>query len=63
MAGEAMALRAMPEDTPGQITAKRSRFEAAARDPRRAQTRIAADLYLAAFLAPKTGGVPRTVVR
>ena len=52
------ALRAMPEDSPEEIAAKRKRFEAARADPRRWNLRIAADLYVAAFLAPKTGGVP-----
>lgn len=58
MAGEAKALRAMPEDSPEEIAAKRKRFEAARADPQRWNLRIAADLYVAAFLAPKTGGVP-----
>jgi hypothetical protein len=58
MAGEAKALRAMPEDEPDQIAAKRKRFEAAQADPRRWNLRIAADLYTAAFLTPKIGGVP-----
>ena len=58
MAGEAKALRAMPEDSPDEIAAKRKRFEAARADPRRWNLRIAADLYVAAFLTPKTGGVP-----
>jgi hypothetical protein len=58
MVGEAKALRAMPEDSPEEIVAKRRRFEAALADPRRWQARIAADLYVAAFLAPKTGAVP-----
>lgn len=58
MAGEAKALRAMPEDSPEEIVAKRKRFETARADPRRWNLRIAADLYVAAFLAPKTGGVP-----
>jgi hypothetical protein len=58
MAREAKALRAMSEDSPEEIAAKRSRFEAARADPRRWQARIAADLYVAAFLAPKSGGVP-----
>ena len=48
----------MPEDSPEEIAAKRRRFEAARADPRRWNLRIAADLYIAAFLAPKTGGVP-----
>jgi hypothetical protein len=58
MAGEARALRAMPEDSPEEIAAKRKKFEAARADPRRWNLRVAADLYIAAFLASKTGGVP-----
>jgi hypothetical protein len=58
MAGEAKDLRAMPEDSPEEIAAKRARFEAARADPRRGNLRVAADLYVAAFLTPKTGGVP-----
>jgi hypothetical protein len=58
MAREAEALRAMPEDSPDQIAAKRKRFEVALADARRLNLRIAADLYIAAFLASKTGGVP-----
>jgi N-6 DNA Methylase len=64
LAGEARALRAMPEDSPQEIAAKRKTFEAACANPRRWNLRIAADLYVAAFLTPKTGGVPanRTAV-
>jgi N-6 DNA Methylase len=58
MAGEAKAVRAMPEDSPDEIAAKRKRFEAARADPHRWNVRIAADLYIAAFLTPKIGGVP-----
>jgi len=58
IAGELKALRLMPEDSPEQIATKRKRFEAALADPRRWNLRIAADLYVTAFLAPKTGGVP-----
>ena len=58
MAGDAKALRAMPEDDADQIAAKRERFEAARADPSRWNVRVAADLYVTAFLAPKTGGVP-----
>jgi len=58
MAGEAKALRALPEDSPEEIAAKRKKFDAARADPRRNNPRIAADLYIAAFLTPKTGGVP-----
>jgi hypothetical protein len=58
MAGEATALRAMPEDSPEQVAARRRRFQQARADPKRWNLRIAADLYVAAFLAPKTGDVP-----
>ena len=58
MAGEAKVLRAMPEDSPQEIAEKRKRFEAARDEPRRWGLRIAADFYTAAFLTPKTGGVP-----
>jgi hypothetical protein len=58
MASEARVLRAMPEDSPDEITAKRKRFEAARAEPHRWNIRIAADLYIAAFLARKTGGEP-----
>ena len=58
MVGEVKALRLMPEDSPEEIAEKRRRFEAARSDPRRWNVRIAADLYVAAFLTPKTGGVP-----
>ncbi|MGP0089683.1 MAG: Eco57I restriction-modification methylase domain-containing protein [Xanthobacteraceae bacterium] len=58
MVGEARALRAMPEDSPEEIAAKRKRFDAARADPRRWNLRIAADLYIAAFLALKAGGAP-----
>jgi hypothetical protein len=58
MAGAARAIRAMPEDSPEDIAVKRKRFETALADPRRWNLRIAADLYIAAFLAPKIGGVP-----
>jgi hypothetical protein len=56
--GEAKALRLMPEDSTEEIAAKRKRFQAALTDPRRWNLRIASDLYVAAFLTPKTGGVP-----
>src|SRR5579885_2831457 len=58
LAGEAKALRAMPEDSPEEIAAKRKRFEAARANPKSWNLRIASDLYVAAFLTPKTGGVP-----
>jgi hypothetical protein len=60
LAGEARALRAMPEDDPDQIAAKRRKFESARAEPGRWSLRVAADLYVAAFLTPKTGGVPHS---
>lgn len=62
--GKAMEqLRALPEDSVGDVAEKRRRFEAAERDPRRWSWRVAADLYVAAFLTPKTGGVPENRVQ
>ena len=52
------ALRALPEDTVDEIAQKQRRARATESDPRRWQWRVAADLYVAAFLTPKTGGVP-----
>ncbi|AOR76361.1 Eco57I restriction-modification methylase domain-containing protein [Novosphingobium resinovorum] len=51
-------LRHLPEDTVAQIKAKREKFLAWANDPQRYATKVACDLYVAAFLLPKTGGVP-----
>jgi hypothetical protein len=51
-------LRHMPEDTVAQIEEKRSRFDQWEADPKRHATKIACDFYVAAFLLPKTGGVP-----
>jgi hypothetical protein len=58
IASESKALRAMPEDNPDQIATKRKRFEAALAGANRRNLHVAADLYIAAFLVPKTGGVP-----
>ena len=52
------ALRALPEDSVEEIAEKQRRFAAAEADPGRWRWRVAADLYVAAFLTPKTGGVP-----
>jgi hypothetical protein len=52
------ALRALPEDSLEQIAEKQRRVRAAEVDPGRWRWRVAADLYVAAFLTPKTGGVP-----
>ncbi len=58
LADEARSLRAMPEDSPEEIAAKRQRFQAGRTDPKSWDLQIAADVYTAAFLMPKTGGVP-----
>jgi hypothetical protein len=58
MIGEARALRAMSENSPEEIVMKRERFESVRADLRRWNIRVAADLYVAAFLVPKIGGVP-----
>jgi hypothetical protein len=58
LAAAARALRAMPEDSPEEIATKRRRFAAGRADPDVWALQIAADLYTAAFLVPKTGGVP-----
>ncbi len=55
---EARALHALPEDSVEEIAEKRRRFEATQADPKSWSWRIAADLYVAAFLMPKIGGVP-----
>lgn len=47
-------IRRMPEDTVGQVEKKREAYEAWRRDPARHATRVACDLYVAAFLLPKT---------
>lgn len=52
------ALRALPEDSPEQIDEKRRRFEATRADRLSYAWGEAADLFIAAFLLPKTGGAP-----
>lgn len=47
-------VRQLPEDTVAEVEAKRQRFESAAHDPRLQNLAQAADLYIAAFLTPKT---------
>ena len=46
-------IKAMPEDTVGQVEKKRAAFEAWKADPARWRTQVACDLYMAAFLLPK----------
>jgi Eco57I restriction-modification methylase len=55
LAGQARALRALPEDSPEEIATKRARFQADRSSLRQQAMRIAADLYVAAFLIPKAG--------
>lgn len=47
-------IKSMPEDTVGQVEKKRQAFEAWKNDPARYGTEVACDLYMAAFLMPKT---------
>lgn len=47
-------VRQLPEDTVAEIESKRDRFESATHDPRLQSIAHAADLYIAAFLTPKT---------
>jgi hypothetical protein len=58
LAAAARALRAMPEDSAEDVAEKGRRFAAGRANPGLWSLQIAADLYTAAFLAPKTGGVP-----
>lgn len=53
-------LRHLPEDTVTQVQEKRQRFAAWIRDPRRYATKVACDLFMAAFIMPKIGGVPNS---
>ncbi len=52
------ALRALPEDDADQIDEKRRRFDAGRSDRLSLAWGEAADLYIATFLLPKTGGEP-----
>ena len=54
LAASLRAVRELPEDTVQQIEAKRERFHTAHSDPRLVNLAQAADLYIAAFLMPKT---------
>lgn len=50
--------RALPEETVTQIGAKAKRFEELRQKPEFTRVQTAADLYVSAFLLPKTGGAP-----
>jgi hypothetical protein len=54
LAASLRAVRDLPEDTVQQVEAKRDRFQSAHLDPRLVNLAQAADLYIAAFLTPKT---------
>ena len=58
LAAAARALHALPEDSLADIAEKRRRFAASRADPRLWTWQVACDLYIAAFLVPKTGGEP-----
>lgn len=47
-------IKSMPEDTVGQVEKKRQAFETWKADPARYATEVSCDLYIAAFLMPKT---------
>lgn len=54
------SVRNLKEDTLGQIKAKAARLQELRQNPDFSRIRGAADLYVAAFLLPKTGGAPAT---
>ena len=54
LAASLRAVRELPEDTVQQVEAKRDRFHSTHSDPRLVNLTQAADLYIAAFLTPKT---------
>ncbi len=54
MAAGLGSIKAMPEETVGQVEKKREAFEAWKSDPARYNAAVACDLYMAAFLLPKT---------
>lgn len=56
-------VKALPEETVDDVAQKAKRWAAAERDPRRWSWRIAADIYMAAFLTPKAGGVPENRIQ
>ncbi|SAL49304.1 Eco57I restriction-modification methylase domain-containing protein [Caballeronia concitans] len=54
LAANLNVIRKMPEDTVGQVEKKREAYAAWRHDPARWATRVACDLYVTAFLLPKT---------
>jgi hypothetical protein len=61
LAAEVGDLRHLPEDSVEQIAEKRRRFVAWEGDPKRYAAKVACDLYIAAFLLPKKGGIPLNI--
>lgn len=57
---KAREVRDLPEENAQEVLEKKQKYEAAQADPARCIWRTAADMYVAAFLAPKTGGEPTT---
>lgn len=54
LAANLSSIKSMPEATVGQVEKKKLAFEAWKNDPASNRTRVACDLYVAAFLLPKT---------
>jgi len=58
LAGDALALRSLPEDSEGDITRREQAFERFRTNPILTRYELAADLYTAAFLIPKVTPAP-----
>lgn len=58
IAADFSGFRDLPEDTVEQIGTKAARFEALQKADKFLRTKLAADLYIAAYLLPKAGGAP-----
>ena len=58
LAADFSGFRGLPEDTVEQVGAKAARYGKLRRRPAFVRAQTAADLYVAAFLLPKTGGAP-----
>lgn len=54
LAANLSSIKSMPEATVGQVEKKKLAFDAWKNDPASNRTRVACDLYIAAFLLPKT---------
>ncbi len=58
LASDFSGFRGLPEDTVEQVGAKAVRYGKLRKKPAFVRSQTAADLYVAAFLLPKTGGAP-----